>query len=142
MKAATRRSSPAIDREGFELEADSIRVMANPKRLMILTLLGEGPRTVTDISERLHLSIQNTSQHLRLMRDRSIVRAERSGREVVYSLTSPVFFEACRLVRSALLAEARARPAHFGWSGQSIPSQEALEEPLSNRGRRSASVPA
>jgi DNA-binding transcriptional ArsR family regulator len=120
-----------FDLRGFELEADLIRVLANPKRLMILTLLGQGPCTVTEIAQRLNLSLQNTSQHLRLMRDRTIVRAQRDGREVRYALTSPVFSEACRLVRQALLAEARARPAHFGWGGGSLPDAEAIktEEP-------------
>jgi DNA-binding transcriptional ArsR family regulator len=124
-----RRHAPpaAPDREGFELEADLIRVLANPKRLMILTLLGRGPSTVTEIAHQLDLSLQNTSQHLRLMRDRRIVRAQRDGREVRYTLTSPVFPEACRLVRQALLAEARARPGHFGWGGEPVPDVAAAE---------------
>jgi ArsR family transcriptional regulator, virulence genes transcriptional regulator len=123
-----RPRAPALDFDpgGYELQADMIRVLANPKRLMILSLLGNGPSTVTEIADRLHLSLQNTSQHLRLMRDRTIVRAQRDGREVRYSLTSPVFSEACRLVRQALLAEARARPAHFGWGGGSLPDAEGL----------------
>jgi len=135
MTVRRRAPSPATDREGFELEADLIRVLANPKRLMILTLLGHGPLTVTEISRHLDLSMQNTSQHLRLMRDRTIVRAQRDGREVRYALTSPVFSEACRLVRQALLAEARARPGHFGWGGESVPDTEAiaLDEPRRTR---------
>jgi DNA-binding transcriptional ArsR family regulator len=101
-----------FDPRGFELEADLIRVLANPKRLMILSHLGRGPSTVTEIARSLDLSLQNTSQHLRLMRDRAIVRAERAGREVRYALTSPVIPRACALVRQALLAEARSRPSH------------------------------
>jgi len=105
------------DREGFELEADLIRVLANPKRLMIVDLLGRGPSTVTEIAEGLRLSLQNTSQHLRVMKDRGIVRARRDGREVRYAVTSPVISESCRLVRQALLAG--ARPPPIGWEGES-----------------------
>ena len=130
----------SLDLRGFELEADLIRVLANPKRLMIVSLLGPGPLTVTEIARRLNLSLQNTSQHLRLMRDRTIVRAQRDGREVRYALTSPVFSEACRLVRQALLAEARARPAHFGWGGGSVPDAGALAEEDSPRPRRPVPV--
>jgi DNA-binding transcriptional ArsR family regulator len=135
MTPRPRAPPSASDREGFELEADLIRVLANPKRLMILTLLGNGPSTVTEIAQRLDLSMQNTSQHLRLMRDRAIVRAQRDGREVRYTLTSPVFSAACRLVRQALLAEARARPGHFGWAGESVPDTDgiALGEPSRTR---------
>jgi DNA-binding transcriptional ArsR family regulator len=132
MTTRPRVSPPSLDLRGFELEADLIRVLANPKRLMIVNLLGQGPSTVTEIADRLNLSLQNTSQHLRLMRDGSIVRAHRDGREVRYALTSPVFSECCQLVRQALLAEARARPAHFGWEG----------EPALDLGERRAAEPS
>lgn len=107
MSRSERRRSP--DLEGFELEADMMRVLANPKRLRIVNALGEGPLTVTDLAEHLGLSLQTTSQHLRLMRDRYIVRAQREGREVRYSLSSPVFPQCCALVRNALVGQARAR---------------------------------
>ena len=111
-----RRRAPitGVDLEGFELEADTIRVLANPKRLMIVDLLGRGPNTVTEIADGLNLSLQNASQHLRVMRDRGIVRAQRDGREVRYALRSPVLSESCQLVRRALLAETRFRPGRFG----------------------------
>ena len=108
-----------LDPRGFELEADLIRVLANPKRLMIVSLLGPGPCSVSQLADRLALSLQNTSQHLRLMRDRNIVRAQRSGREVRYTLTSPVFSECCQLVRQALLDEARARPSQLAAGAES-----------------------
>jgi DNA-binding transcriptional ArsR family regulator len=100
--------TPGLDRNGFELEADLIRVLAHPKRLMIVDLLAHGPATVTEIADRLEMSLQNTSQHLRVMRDRNLVRARRDGREVRYALVSPVLGESCRLVRRALLAETHA----------------------------------
>ncbi|HTP56614.1 MAG TPA: metalloregulator ArsR/SmtB family transcription factor [Thermoplasmata archaeon] len=117
---ATRRAPRArpLDPRGFELEADRIRVLANPKRLMIVSVLGEGPATVSEIAERLALSLQNTSQHLRVMRDGHLVRSERSGREVRYALTTPIFSECCRLVRSALLEEARLRRSEVGRVGR------------------------
>ena len=126
MTGRRRHAAPGLDPRGFELEADLIGVLANPKRLMILTVLGSGPSTVTEIARRLDLSLQNTSQHLRLMRDRSIVRSQRAGREVRYALTSPVFSRACSLVRQAILAEARSRPGHLGWPAASAPS---VDEP-------------
>jgi len=115
MAGAAPGEAEELDPRGFELEADLIRVLANPKRLRILSYLGDGPRTVTEIATRVGLTLQNTSQHLRLMKDRGIVHARRHGREVRYAVTSPVFARACQLVRQAILAEARARPAQLGW---------------------------
>jgi DNA-binding transcriptional ArsR family regulator len=133
MRRTERR--PVSDREGYELEADMLRVLANPKRLMIVGALDEGPRTVTDLAHRLGLSLQNTSQHLRLMRDRHIVRSHREGREVRYSLSSPIFPRCCELVRHALVEESHAREEDLsrGWDvlGPSVAS--AGERPMRAR---------
>ncbi|HTT45668.1 MAG TPA: metalloregulator ArsR/SmtB family transcription factor [Thermoplasmata archaeon] len=134
-------AAPGPDFEGFELEADMIHVLANAKRLMILNYLADSTRTVTEIANQLHLSLQNTSQHLRLMRDRSIVRAQRDGHEVRYTVTSPVFAEACRLVRQALLAEAQARSARYGGTEESEPHPTAFRVPHLSRPRVPMPVP-
>ncbi|MGP8072478.1 MAG: ArsR/SmtB family transcription factor [Thermoplasmata archaeon] len=107
---ARRPAQPTtFDPEGFELEADMIRVLANPKRLQIVDLLGRGPRTVTEIADWLNLSLPNASQHLRVMKDRGIVGAQRNGREVRYGLRNPILAKSCQIVRRALLAETRRR---------------------------------
>ncbi len=102
----------------FELEAGVIAVLANPKRLMIVNLLGVRPATVSTIATGLGLTLQNTSQHLRVMRDRGIVRFTRVGREVRYRLSTPAFSQACRLVRRALLEEACLRPTYLHPAGE------------------------
>jgi len=118
-----RPAAPAkVDLEGFEVEADMIRVLANPKRLQIVDLLGRGPRTVTEIADWLNLSLPNASQHLRVMKDRGIVGSRREGHEVRYGLRNPVLAESCRIVRRALLAEPRGRPAHRGRAWNRAPT--------------------
>lgn len=88
-------------------------VLANPKRLMILDLLGEGPMTVTEIATALEMTLQNTSQHLRLMKEQSIVVAQRDGQMVTYHQTTPVFKECCETVRRAMVEEARKKNKHL-----------------------------
>ncbi|MGP8078365.1 MAG: ArsR/SmtB family transcription factor [Thermoplasmata archaeon] len=129
MAVRSRAPLSDLDVEGFELEADLIRVLANPKRLMIVDLLGAGPSTVTEIAAWLSLSLQNTSQQLRVMKDRGIVRARRDGREVRYALTNPVISESCRLVRQGLLADPPRRLPRVRWEARPAPSV---------RGRRAA----
>jgi len=126
MTARPRAPFPGLDRDGFELEADLIRVLAHPKRLMIVDLLGRGPNTVSEIAERLKMSLQNTSQHLRVMKDRGVVHARRDGREVRYALVSPVLAESCRLVRRALLAEMRAPTVRFDWAKEAVAGMRAV----------------
>ncbi len=142
MPAKSRAPTFEFDPGAYELEADMMRVLANPKRIMIVGLLGQGPGTVTEIAEQLHLSLQNTSQHLRVMKDRGIVRPARDGREVRYALTNPVLSECCRLVRQALVFEAHYRATRIGSRTRSPPlPAEALAPrhhraiaPLSARG--------
>ncbi|MGA8710920.1 MAG: metalloregulator ArsR/SmtB family transcription factor [Thermoplasmata archaeon] len=125
--------APTFDPEGYEMEAATIRVLANPKRIMIVDLLGRAPSTVTEIAAQLHLSMQNTSQHLRVMRDRRIVRATRDGREVRYSLTSPVLSECCRLVRQSLLFEARHQASRLGAEGEAKPESNEVHDRIIRR---------
>jgi DNA-binding transcriptional ArsR family regulator len=136
MRAEPRVPVLTFDPGGYELEADMIRVLANPKRIMIVNLLGQGPGTVTAIAERLNLSLQNTSQHLRVMKDRGIVRATRNGREVCYDLSNPVLSECCRLVRQALIFEARYRATRIG------SKREATSLPSESSARPHRRVPA
>jgi ArsR family transcriptional regulator, virulence genes transcriptional regulator len=89
----------------FELQASILGVLANAKRLMIMKLLSEGARPVGEIAATLNMTLQNTSQHLRVMKDQGIVSSQREGQTVSYSLTNPVFSQCCELVRRALTEE-------------------------------------
>jgi len=142
MTARSRAPSQRPDLYGFELEADLVRVLAHSKRLMIVDLLGHRPASVTDIADRLEMSLQNTSQHLRVMRDRGVVRARRYGREVRYALVNPVLAESCRLVRRALLADARTPVVRVTWSKGTPAGVPATRRAEPRRVRRAIPVPS
>jgi ArsR family transcriptional regulator len=97
----------------YDLQANMLSVLANPRRLMIMDLLSEGPKTVTEIAESLDMTLQNTSQHLRLMREQYIVRSQRDGQTVTYSLTTLVFKECCEIVRKAMIEEVNKTEQHL-----------------------------
>jgi len=62
--------------------------MSDPTRLQILHILaGTDEITVGEITELVNLSISAVSHQLGLLRDRDLVTARRSGRQVFYSLT-------------------------------------------------------
>ena len=142
MSARPGYPAPDLDHDGFELEADLIRVLAHPKRLMIVDLLGRGPNTVSEIADRLEMSLQNTSQHLRVMRDRGVVRARREGHTVHYDLVSPVLAQSCQLVRGALLAEMRMRSAHYDVGRETAARTRATRSPEPGRVHRPIPIPA
>ena len=48
----------------YSILAGMIRAMANPHRLEIVDLLGQGEKSVEEIAIETNMSIANTSQHL------------------------------------------------------------------------------
>ncbi|HET6380735.1 MAG TPA: metalloregulator ArsR/SmtB family transcription factor [candidate division Zixibacteria bacterium] len=86
----------------YELQADVLRTLANPRRLQIVHHLATGPRTVGLLADELGLAQPNVSQHLALMRAAGVVEAERDGREMRYRLADPDIIVACGLMRQAL----------------------------------------
>ncbi|GEL20778.1 ArsR/SmtB family transcription factor [Pseudonocardia asaccharolytica] len=82
-----------------ELHARLCKAIADPKRLLILDALRDGPRAVGDIAVELGMSQPNTSQHLAVLRARNIVRTARAGNTIYYSLTSLKVIEAIDLLR-------------------------------------------
>lgn len=70
----------------LEVAADLLRALASPHRLAIVRELGAGARCVHELVDALGVSQPLVSQHLRVLRAGHLVRAERRGREIAYSL--------------------------------------------------------
>ena len=89
----------------YRLQAELCRVLAEPTRLKLLALLGAGPRPVKDLIEATGSRQARISQHLAIMRKLGIVRTERVGTTIHYSLADPRILEACRITREVLLEQ-------------------------------------
>lgn len=85
------------------------KAIADPKRLLILNELRDGPCSVSDLVESLGLPQPNISQHLAILRDRGVVLAERSGTNVYYRNASPKVLQAIDLLREFMAEETAAR---------------------------------
>ena len=66
--------------------AELLRALASEHRLAIVEQLSAGPRCVHELVDALGASQSLVSQHLRVLRGARVVRTERRGREVAYSL--------------------------------------------------------
>ena len=70
--------------------AEMLRTLAHPTRLHIVDLLHTtGERPVGAITEYLDITQSATSQHLNHMRRVGLVKSERRGKEVWYSIADP-----------------------------------------------------
>jgi rhodanese-related sulfurtransferase/DNA-binding transcriptional ArsR family regulator len=104
MTTPHRRFKDAI----YEQLARVGKAASAPKRLELLDLLCQGPRTVEALAEQAALSIANASQHLQVLRAARLVETERKGLYVEYRLADDEvsrFFVALRTLADARLAE-------------------------------------
>ena len=72
--------------EEAEELTETLKALASPGRLRVLTELLAGERTVEQLAAAADLSLSATSHHLRLLRTLRLVRARRDGRHVNYAL--------------------------------------------------------
>lgn len=70
----------------LSLQAKLFRGFSDSSRLMILNVLREGERSVSQIVEETGLSQPNASQHLACLRDCGLVVSRQEGRSVFYAL--------------------------------------------------------
>jgi ArsR family transcriptional regulator len=90
-----------MDVEIFELakqHATICRVFGNPTRILILWALIERELSVGEVATTVDTSLQNTSQHLRLMQDRGILDSRRDGNTVFYRIATNDSLKDCRLL--------------------------------------------
>jgi DNA-binding transcriptional ArsR family regulator len=64
--------------------ADLFRLLGDPTRLKIVVSCLRTPLAVSDIADRLGLSVSLVSHHLRLLKGARLVRADRQGKQVYY----------------------------------------------------------
>jgi len=86
------------------------KAVSAPKRLELLDVLCQGPRTVEALSEHAALSVANASQHLQVLRAARLVEAEKKGLHVEYRLADDEvcrFFHSLRSLAEARLAEVK-----------------------------------
>jgi DNA-binding transcriptional ArsR family regulator len=79
--------------------------VSSPKRLQLLDLLCQAPRTVEALAKEASLTDANASRHLHILRGASLIESEKQGLFVTYRITDPAVSEFLRRMR--LLAERR-----------------------------------
>ena len=75
-------------RNNVESSAAFLKLLSNPTRLLVLCNLIESERCVGDLERDLDISQSALSQHLSKMRDEGIVKSEKQGQHVFYSISN------------------------------------------------------
>ena len=107
------------------------KAVSSPKRLELLDILCQGPRTVEVLAKETGLTVANASQHLQVLRAARLVETEKEGLFVIYRLADLAvceFFRAMRLLAESRLAEVEQIKRQFleGKEGMEPVNREAL----------------
>ena len=97
-----------LAQEVSQLEADLCFALADSNRILILYALAEESRNVTEITNDLNITQPTASRHLKILRERGLVSAERNGTTITYHLSDRRLIDALDILRSVL----RDRLAH------------------------------
>jgi ArsR family transcriptional regulator len=84
----------------YQAKAEFFRTLGHPARIRILELLSERDHAVHELLDEIAVEPSNLSQQLAVLRRASLVVSNRTGGEVIYSISSPE-------VRDLLLAARR-----------------------------------
>ena len=80
-------------------KARFFRALAHPARIRILETLVKGDRSVQELQEALGLDQPVVSQQLAVLRNQGIVKSEKQGLSVRYSLCNPAIEELLAVAR-------------------------------------------
>lgn len=76
-----------VDKERLDKAAFILKTMAHPTRLAVICMLDKnGPMTVNDLCEQTGCEQSLLSHHLSNMKVKGLLKAERDGQNIYYSL--------------------------------------------------------
>ena len=115
----------------YELVARIAKAVASPKRLELIELLCQAPKSVDTLAAEAEISVKLASAHLKELRASRLVESERKGKRIVYRLASPEiarFWVALRVLAEDRLFELQEAVRELGntdsaWHGE---NREAL----------------
>ena len=91
-----------LKQEISQLEANLCSAFADPTRILILYALSEHSHNVTELTNELGTAQSTTSRHLKILRERGLVRTMRQGTTITYELADNRLIDALDILRAVL----------------------------------------
>jgi rhodanese-related sulfurtransferase/DNA-binding transcriptional ArsR family regulator len=82
------------------------KALSSGRRLELLDVLAQGPRSVERLAAEIGHSVANTSSHLQVLLGTGLVTTERDGNRVVYTLAGPAVEDLWAALRATTQAHA------------------------------------
>jgi len=91
----------------YQARARIIKAMAHPTRLFIVEELSRGKRCVYELTDMIEADVSTVSKHLAILKNAGVVRDEKQGAQVYYSLRCPCVLSFFTCVEKVLMTTAR-----------------------------------
>ena len=111
----------------FQHLAKVIGAFSSPKRLEIIDILSQGEKDVDSLTKETNMNFANTSRHLQVLKNASIVQSRKEGVRVVYYLAADEVIKCWKNIQS--LAEQRS--AELREVTTSFLKERSVLEPIS-----------
>jgi ArsR family transcriptional regulator, virulence genes transcriptional regulator len=89
--------------EIYRLKAEVSKTFSDPKRLIIITELRDGEKTVTELVEGTGIAQAVLSRQLGILRTHGIVKPRRDGNKIFYRISDIRICQACDIVHEVLM---------------------------------------
>jgi rhodanese-related sulfurtransferase len=90
----------AFKEKVYTVLAGLVKAMANPHRLEIIDLLGQGEKSVEEIARDTCMPVANASQHLQVLKKNNLVEIKRNGNFILYRLASDSVYKSWQDLRT------------------------------------------
>jgi DNA-binding HxlR family transcriptional regulator len=82
--------APRVESVRTATPARVFSALADETRLKIIKLLSEGEKSVDELVQALGIAQSTTSHHLRVLKEAGLIKGDKRGRSIYYSLTQPL----------------------------------------------------
>jgi len=96
-----------VEDQIYAYHAEMCQVLSHPKRLEAINVLRDGEMSVTDLSQKLGLTVGNLSQHLSMMKERHVLLTRKEGNMVYYRIANPKLIRCFDMMREMLFEQIR-----------------------------------
>ena len=96
-----------MEEQIYQYHAEMCQVFSHPKRLEVINILRDGEMSVTELAQKLGLTVGNLSQHLSMMKERRILLTRKEGNMVYYRILNTKLIRCFDMMREMLFEQIR-----------------------------------
>jgi len=89
--------------EIYKMHAEVCKTLSSPIRLRVINALRTQKLSAGELLKKIKTNKVILSQHMAILAEKGVVKAERSGKNMFYQLSDPKIIKACDIMRKVLI---------------------------------------